>query len=231
MDIVCAYSKRIGGYELTPEELIKENLPLIKHIAQNFYNVSFEDLLQAGAMGILKAYKKYRQNGTTKFSTYAYDYIFGEMYDFAMKDRKLKISKDLVRLAKKVELAKNALSQKMNRIPTYEEIASFLDLTPLQIREALLAVNECMSLDDERENERSLYETIPDKESLSIDEKLTLESSIERLSDSEQKIIRYRYFRDLSQSETAKRLGMTQVMVSRYEKKSLERLKKYYEVV
>ncbi len=216
---------------MTPEELIKENLPLIKHIAQNFYNVSFEDLLQAGAMGILKAYKKYRQNGTTKFSTYAYDYIFGEMYDFAMKDRKLKISKDLVRLAKKVELAKNALSQKMNRIPTYEEIASFLDLTPLQIREALLAVNECMSLDDERENERSLYETIPDKESLSIDEKLTLESSIERLSDSEQKIIRYRYFRDLSQSETAKRLGMTQVMVSRYEKKSLERLKKYYEVV
>ena len=206
-------------------------MPLIKHIAQNFYNVSFEDLLQAGAMGILKAYKKYRQNGTTKFSTYAYDYIFGEMYDFAMKDRKLKISKDLVRLAKKVELAKNALSQKMNRIPTYEEIASFLDLTPLQIREALLAVNECMSLDDERENERSLYETIPDKESLSIDEKLTLESSIERLSDSEQKIIRYRYFRDLSQSETAKRLGMTQVMVSRYEKKSLERLKKYYEVV
>ena len=216
---------------MTLEELIKENLPLIKHIAQNFYNVSFEDLLQAGAMGILKAYKKYRQNGTTKFSTYAYDYIFGEMYDFAMKDRKLKISKDLVRLAKKVELAKNALSQKMNRIPTYEEIASFLDLTPLQIREALLAVNECMSLDDERENERSLYETIPDKESLSIDEKLTLESSIERLSDSEQKIIRYRYFRDLSQSETAKRLGMTQVMVSRYEKKSLERLKKYYEVV
>ena len=215
---------------MTPEELIKENLPLIKHIAQNFYNVSFEDLLQAGAMGILKAYKKYRQNGTTKFSTYAYDYIFGEMYDFAMKDRKLKISKDLVRLAKKVELAKNALSQKMNRIPTYEEIASFLDLTPLQIREALLAVNECMSLDDERENERSLYETIPDKESLSIDEKLTLESSIERLSDSEQKIIRYRYFRDLSQSETAKRLGMTQVMVSRYEKKSLEQLKKFYEV-
>ena len=216
---------------MTTEELIKDNMALIKHIAQNFYQVSFEDLLQAGAMGILKAYKKYRQNGTTKFSTYAYDYIFGEMYDFAMKDRKLKISKDLVRLAKKVELAKNALSQKMNRIPTYEEIASFLDLTPLQIREALLAVNECMSLDDERENERSLYETIPDKESLSIDEKLTLESSIERLSDSEQKIIRYRYFRDLSQSETAKRLGMTQVMVSRYEKKSLERLKKYYEVV
>ena len=123
------------------------------------------------------------------------------------------------------------ISCKYGRLDCILEIASFLDLTPLQIREALLAVNECMSLDDERENERSLYETIPDKESLSIDEKLTLESSIERLSDSEQKIIRYRYFRDLSQSETAKRLGMTQVMVSRYEKKSLERLKKYYEVV
>ena len=210
---------------MTTEELIKENLPLIKHIAQNFYNVSFEDLLQAGAMGILKAYKKYRQNGTTKFSTYAYDYIFGEMYDFVMKDRKIKVNKEILRLAKKIEIAKNALSLKMNRTPTYEEVASFLELSPLQVREAILATKEFVSKKKKKEEERSLYETIPSLENVSLDDKIALQDGINELSENEKSIIRYRYFDDLSQSETAKRLGMTQVMVSRYEKKSLERLR------
>ena len=216
---------------MTTEELIKENMPLIKHIAQNFYHTSFEDLLQAGAMGILKAYKKYRQNGTTKFSTYAYDYIFGEMYDFVMKDRKIKVNKETLKLAKQIELTKNALSLKMNRLPTYEEIASFLHLSPLIIREALLATTETISFDDKKDEARDLYEIIPQEERFSLDDKITLEDSINTLPQSSQKIIRYRYFKDLSQSETAKRMGMTQVMVSRYEKKSLEQLKRFYETV
>ena len=206
-------------------------MPLIKHIAQNFYHTSFEDLLQAGAMGILKAYKKYRQNGTTKFSTYAYDYIFGEMYDFVMKDRKIKVNKETLKLAKQIELTKNALSLKMNRLPTYEEIASFLHLSPLIIREALLATTETISFDDKKDEARDLYEIIPQEERFSLDDKITLEDSINTLPQSSQKIIRYRYFKDLSQSETAKRMGMTQVMVSRYEKKSLEQLKRFYEMV
>ena len=215
---------------MTTEELIKENMPLIKHVAQNFYNVSFEDLLQAGAMGILKAYKKYRQNGTTKFSTYAYDYIFGEMYDFVMRDREIKVSKEILKLAKEIELTKNALSLKMNRVPTYEEIGAFLNLSPIQVREALQVTSKSISLDEERDETRDLYETIPFEEKISWDDKITLEDSIHTLPQSGQKIIKYRYFEDLSQSETAKRLGMTQVMVSRYEKKSLEQLKKFYEV-
>ena len=206
-------------------------MPLIKHIAQNFYHTSFEDLLQSGAMGILKAYKKYRQNGMTKFSTYAYDYIFGEMYDFVMKDRKIKVNKETLKLAKQIELTKNALSLKMNRLPTYEEIASFLHLSPLIIREALLAATETISFDDKKDEARDLYEIIPQEERLSLDDKITLEDSINTLPQSSQKIIRYRYFKDLSQSETAKRMGMTQVMVSRYEKKSLEQLKRFYETV
>ena len=215
---------------MTSEQLIKEHLPLIKHIALNFYQSSFEDLLQAGAIGVLKAYKKFRQNGNTKFSTYAYDYIFGEMYDFVMKDRKIKISKDLVRLAKKVELAKNMLSLKENRVPNYEELGSFLQMTPFEIKEALDVHQKFISLDDTLEEERSLYETIPIPEKVSLEDKIFLQEGIEQLPKSEQKIIQYRYFKDFSQSETAKRLGMTQVMVSRYEKKSLKRLKEYYEV-
>ena len=66
---------------MNTETIIKANIPLIKKIATKFYNASFEDLFQAGCMGVIKAYKNYQKNGNTKFSTYAYDYIFGEMYE------------------------------------------------------------------------------------------------------------------------------------------------------
>ena len=213
------------------EALIKANIPLIKKIATKFYNAPFEDLFQAGCMGVIKAYKNYQENGMTKFSTYAYDYIFGEMYDFTMKDREVKVSKELLRLAKKIELTKNTLALKMGRIPTYVEIGEFLNLSMFQIMEAISVKKASISFDNNSEEARSLTETIPCKEGLSLEEKLTLQSGMETLSDAEQKILEYRYFEDLSQSETAKRLGMTQVMVSRYENKSLKRLKSFYEVV
>jgi len=212
------------------EELIEDNIPLIKYIASNFYNVPFEDLLQAGKLGILKALKKYRQDGTIKFSTYAYNYIFGEMYDFVMKNQKVKISKDFLRLAKKIEITKDCLAEKLGRCPTYEEIGSFLGLTPYEIMEAQNLNQETLSFDSEREDERNLYEMVSKEENLTLDEKLTLSSGIESLSDSEQKILKYRYFDDLTQSETAKKMGMNQVMVSRVESKSLKRLREYYEV-
>ena len=85
-------------------------------------------------------------------------------------------------------------------------------------------------LDAPREEMRDYYETIAEKESIPLDEKLSLYDSLRTLPREEQKILNYRYFEDLTQSETAKKMGMTQVMVSRYEKKSLRQLKRYYEV-
>lgn len=216
---------------MTTEDLVNDNLALIKHIAASFYNVPFEDLLQAGAMGILKAYKNYKNNGTTKFSTYAYDYIFGEMSDFVNKDRKIKVSKDMLRLAKQIEVTRNAMSLKIGRIPDYEEVASFLELSPHQVMEAVECTREMISLDNNTKEVRDLHEMIPAKEVMPLEDKLTLNDAIQNLSESEQKIIEYRYYEDLTQSETAKRLGMTQVMVSRYENKSLQALRSYYEVV
>lgn len=212
------------------ELLVKANIPLIKKVATKFYNVSFEDLFQAGCMGVLKAYKNYHQNGTTKFSTYAYDYIYGEMYECVYKSRKIKVSKDLLRLARKIDLAKNVLSQKFNRQATYEEIAQFLSLDLKIVYEAMNVITDTISLDDSNEEERSLYETIPLEEPLSLEEKITLQDGIRYLKPEEQKIIDYRYFKDYTQSETAKKLNMTQVMVSRYEKKSIKKLRDYYEV-
>ncbi len=204
--------------------------PLIKHIAAKFYEVPFEDLMQAGAIGVLKAYKNYRQNNNVKFSSYAYDYIFGEMYELVMKNRKIKVTKDILKLAKQIEHARNALSLKLGKIPNYEELSQYLEIPLTQIAEVLYVTREMTSLDDNTKEARELYETIPSKESISLEEKLTLEEGIESLEEEEQKIIKYRYFNDLTQSETAKKMRMSQVMISRYEQKSLKKLRLYYEV-
>lgn len=204
--------------------------PLIKHIAAKFYEVPFEDLMQAGAIGVLKAYKNYRQNNNVKFSSYAYDYIFGEMYELVMKNRKIKVTKEILKLAKQIEHARNALSLKLGKIPNYEELSQYLEIPLTQIAEVLYVTREMTSLDDNTKEARELYETIPSKESISLEEKLTLEEGIESLEEEEQKIIKYRYFNDLTQRETAKKMCMSQVMISRYEQKSLKKLRQYYEV-
>ncbi len=212
------------------ETLIKNNIPLIKKVATKFYNIPFEDLFQAGCIGILKAYKNYQKNGTTKFSTYAYDYILGEMYECVYKSQKIKVSKDLIRLKRKIDLTKNILSQKLNRQATKVDVANFLGLDVSLIDMAINSTNEMLSLDNPLDNEKNFYETIAIKENLSLDDKIALKESIENLNNCEKQIINYRYFKDYTQSEVAKKLNMTQVMVSRYEKRSLEKLRMYYEV-
>ncbi len=211
------------------DEIIKANIPLIKKIAAKFYNVSYEDLFQSGCIGVLKAYNNYRKDGKTKFSTYAYDYIFGEMYDFVLKNQKIKISKDMLRLAKKILQAKNELSLKLHRQVSSLEVSQFLGLSSSLVSDVYMATKSFLSLDS-KENERDVYDLVYDNKDVSLDEKLTLKDGIMSLDECEQKIILYRYFNDMTQSEIARKLNMTQVKVSRYEKKSLEKLRGYYEV-
>ena len=213
------------------EALIKANIPLIKKIATKFYNAPFEDLFQAGCMGVIKAYKNYQENGMTKFSTYAYDYIFGEMYECVYKNQNIKISKEYLRLKRKIDIAKNSLSAKYNRLATVAEVANFLGIDEKLIYEVINMDTTFVSLDDDRSEKRCLYEVIPDKESISLDDKISLQEGIKTLNKDEQKIINYRYFKDYAQGQIARKLNMTQVMVSRYEKKSLEKLRSYYDVV
>ncbi|MBR1749062.1 MAG: hypothetical protein IJ743_04620 [Bacilli bacterium] len=204
--------------------------PLMKKIASNFYQVPFEDLMQAGRIGVLKALKNYKEHKNVKFSTYAYDYILGEMYEYACKDQKMKVNKEVLRLTKQIQIARNALSQKYMRDVSLQEVAQFLELDESLVEQAITATREMVYLDAPREEMRDYYETIAEKESIPLDEKLSLYDSLRTLPREEQKILNYRYFEDLTQSETAKKMGMTQVMVSRYEKKSLRQLKRYYEV-
>lgn len=215
---------------MTEADIVKENEWLIKSIAKKFYQAEAEDLYQAGALGIMNAYKNYQKNGTTKFSTYAYPYVFGEMYQMVYKNQSIKVSKDILRSYQKIEMARSALSQKLHKIPTNDEVAAFLEMDPSIVSQIVSSGSYLMmSLDDNgSDDERSYYETIASPEVLSMDDSMMLQDSIAMLDKDEQKIIEYRYFKDMTQSETAEELHMSQAMVSRYERKSIQKMHSYY---
>ena len=214
---------------MTTEDLIASNTGLIYKIANDyFYGVEREDLFQAGAVGVLKAYENYKKDGTTKFSSYAYPFIFGEMYTLAMQ-KQIKISKDYLKLYKSIEMARYSLAQKWGFIPNNEQLALYLEKDINEIETAILAGSVMVSsLDKAGDEERSLYETIASEQVMSWDDQIAIQEGLAQLSEEERQIIKYRYFEDMTQSEVARKLKKTQVMVSRYEKKGIDKMREYY---
>lgn len=164
--------------EQIEERIIKENAGLIWKISERFYGIDKKDLFQAGALGIIKAYHNYKENGVTKFSTYAYEYIFGEMYTLA-SNKEIKVSKDLRKLYIMIEKCRFTLAQKWMRIPSNKELAAYLEMDEEKIEQALMSANMIMSMDDENDEMRNLHETVAYEENVSEDEKILLESSME----------------------------------------------------
>lgn len=150
---------------MTTNELIEVHMGLIKKIANKFYNCSKEDLIQVGVIGLLKAYQNFKDHGEAKFSTYAYPYIFGEMYQLVNSNRDIKISKDMFKLYKLVEKTRYELAQRLHYVPTDLEVAQFLELDYNLVREAILCSQAMISLDDEA-SELNLHEVIADKHSV-----------------------------------------------------------------
>lgn len=209
------------------ETIIKLHEKLIYKIATKFYPNQVEDLFQAGVIGLIKAYNNYVDNGTTKFTSYAYNYIFGEMYDLSNNLRSIKLNKKILKLYKQIEQTKYLLAQKLNYIPSTKEIASFLEIDENLISEVYTCTNNIMSIDSNEEEKRPIYETISNPQDNINTDHIDLKDSLNTLSQEEKDIINYRYFKDYTQSETAKILGISQVKVSRFEKKSLSKMYNY----
>lgn len=210
------------------EILFKECIGLINALSCEFYGISKEDLFQAGSLGFVKALRNYRKEKNVKFSSYAYAYIYGEMYNLVYDKNGVKINKDILKNYKLIEKTRYELAQKLGFIPDYNYMAHYLkkDIEEINyyVRAGSIIVN---SLDKTSEEERNIYEVIPSRENVNLDERLDIKSSMKYLTSEEQKIINYHYFEDLPQREIARRLNMTQVMVSRYEKRGLEKIKEY----
>ena len=206
------------------DTLIENYDKLIKKIASSFYNASYEDLYQVGYIGLLKALRNYKNNKNAKFSSYAYSWIYGEMYDFVNNDRPIKISSNYLKLYKKIIKTRDILTQKNGKVPNNSEIAFALDINEDLLSETLLSVEKVLSI--EANEEFNILDKVTKKEE-PIENKILIKDSLKHLEDIEKDIIKYRYFEDKTQSETAKALNMSQVKVSRYEQKSLKKLKKY----
>ncbi len=207
------------------EKIITLHEKLIYKLTTKFYGIPKEDLYQAGVIGLIKAYNNYQPDSSSKFTTYAYPYIYGEMYELASSLRSIKLNKDVLKLYKKIEQTKYLLAQKLERLPSSEELSLYLEIPESTIALIYQSTNTIMSLD--LEEERPLYETISNEVRISKDNIIDVRDSLNVLNQEEKQIINYRYFKDYTQSETAKILGLSQVKVSRYEKKSLNKMYNY----
>lgn len=209
------------------EDIILENQNLIYYVANYFKNYPYkDDLYQAGRLGMIEAYKKYNPDMNCKFTTYAFTYILGEMKKLVRTDKGLKISREVSKLNLKIEKAYIVLSQKLMKEPSIKEIANFLEIPEYMVSDAILSTNKIKSIDEPINNDGNAL-TLQDVigESNNIDELLLLKESLNNLNSEEKQIINNRYFKDYTQSETSKIIGISQVQVSRKEQKVLEKLK------
>ena len=211
------------------EDIVLEQEKMIYYIAQKFNGYyDIDDLYQAGVEGLAKAYKNYKENESTKFSTYAYKWIYWEMLDYIRKDRSIRVSKEVISLNRKIEQMKEKMTQKLMREPTTLELSLMLDISEDTILEVKRQIEPIRSLDyctNEDEN-INLYNSIKSEE-VSYDADIQdLRTEIKTLEHDEQELIKSRYFEDLTQEQTSKILGLTQVQVYRKEKKILKKLEK-----
>ena len=211
--------------ELT--KIIMDNQGLIYEAMKYFKNYNNkDDLYQVGCIGFIKAYKNYKEDRGCKFSTYAFTYILGEMKKLVREDKSLKISTQISKLNLKIDKAYILLSQKYMRMPTIKEVADYLDVPEYLVSDAINSNISIKSI-DEPINSEGKDTTLQDIIGYSndIDELIYLRNNLSKLTKEEQEIINNRYMYDLTQSETSKIMGISQVQVSRKEQKVLQKLK------
>jgi len=210
------------------DNLVVEHKNYIYGLTKYFENYSSkEDLFQAGAIGLINAYKKFDPTLNIKFTTYAFPHIIGEMKKCIRQDKMIKVGRKISKLNLQIEKTYLLLSQKLMREPTMTEISNFLEIPEYLIEEAMKSRNAPQSIDEPIYTDGkpiSLHETIP-ANNTDINTLIALKQELLSLGEPEKSIMENRYFNDLTQAETAKLLGLSQVQVSRKEGKVLTLLR------
>lgn len=210
--------------------LVEKNIRLVWSVVQRFMNRGYDpdDLFQIGSIGLIKSIDKFDLSYDVRFSTYAVPMIIGEIQRFIRDDGSVKVSRSLKETANKIRRTRDELTTKLSRSPTILEISEALDIPPEEVVHALEAAKSPHSIHQtvfENDGDPiTLLDQIPDEDTSWFD-KLSLEEAINHLSERERLIVYLRYYKDQTQSEVAERLGISQVQVSRLEKKILEDMK------
>ncbi len=211
------------------ETLVKENAGLIWSVAKRFVGRGTEtdDLYQLGCLGFLKAVEGFDLEFGTQFSTYAVPKIAGEIRRFLRDDGAVKVSRTLKEQAATIKMMRNQLTTALGRDPTVLEISRQTGLTPEEIALAETATASTESINRELGEEGfSLESILTDTESEEkLVERIALRQAIDRLPEREALVIKLRYFHSLTQDRVSKVLGVSQVQVSRIEKKALADLR------
>ena len=221
--------KSQAGDELARERLLEENSGLIWAVVRRFIGrgVETEDLYQLGCLGFLKAVEGFDPAFGTQFSTYAVPKIAGEIRRFIRDDGVVKVSRGLKERATTIKTARNALMAELSREPTVTELAERTGLTVEDIAMAEMATANIESIHQQTGDEGFTLESVltDTKSEDTMLEKIALDQAIAGLPEREGMVIRLRYYHGLTQERTAKVLQVSQVQVSRIEKKALSHLK------
>lgn len=219
------------GDRSAKEELVSENAGLIWSVAKRFIGRGTEtdDLYQLGCLGFIKAVEGFDLEFGTQFSTYAVPKIAGEIRRFLRDDGAVKVSRNIKEQAVTIKSVRNQLTTNLGREPSIGEIS---EQTGFSVDEIILAENATASTESIHrqtgEDGFSLENILTDTESEEVlVEKISLRQAIEKLPEREKSVIQLRYFHGLTQDRTSKVLGVSQVQVSRIEKKALEKLRAF----
>ena len=209
---------------MTRDEFIAANLPLVHSLANRFRGrgIDYEELFSAGSLGLVKAYDNFDEARGLCFSTYAVPVILGEMRRLFRDGGTVKMSRSLKELSMRVQRAREEFF-KRGAEPTVTELAEYLGVAPEEAAEAVQASAPPMSLTDREEGGE--FDVPVESAENSLIDRLALRQCLEKLPEADRTLILLRYFRNKTQSETAQLLGMTQVQVSRRERKILNELR------
>ena len=208
-------------------KIVESNLGLVHACANRFKGrgVDYEDLFQAGCVGLIKAADKFDESRGFSFSTYAVPVILGEIKRIFRDGGAIKIGRKLKEKARNVQSVREELSTKYGREPTIGEIAEKMKIEPAEAAMLLNAASPVISLTNNEDGESQLDIPIESHEN-EISDSLALNQILMSLDERDRKMIEMRYFCGMTQSKTALSLGMTQVQVSRREKTVLEFIRK-----
>lgn len=218
--IDCAADKR--------EQTISNNIGLVHSCAHRFKGrgIEYDDLFQAGCMGLCKATDAFDENRGVRFSTYAVPVILGEMRRLFRDGGSIKVSRSLKELSIKLGRERERLGNKLGRDPTISELSESMDLPEEQIVEAICAASPPLSLTQSEEDGGGQADVPIDSPEELLADIISLQQVVGSLEPRDRKLIVLRYFNNKTQTQTAEVLGMTQVQVSRREKKILTAMRK-----
>lgn len=213
------------------EQLVIENSGLVWSIARRYFGrgVDPDDLYQLGCLGFLKAIDGFDLEYGTQFSTYAVPKIAGEIRRFLRDDGAVKVSRSIKERAASIKMARQRLTAELGREPALSELAEDTGLTTEEIAAAETATSCTESIQKETGEDGFTLEDVLTSGSMEEEliEHISLKEAVGKLPERERLVINLRYFRGLTQDKTAKIMGVSQVQISRIEKKALQELRQY----